>query len=90
LDDGHRAFFDRIEGGGPDGWRFHFFCRDPSAVVLLCAARVGEVGPGDPVSFDAKEFVIRRLRYLERTARLDKPNDWWWWFDWFACQNEDS
>ena len=21
----HRAFFDQIEGGGPDGWRLHFF-----------------------------------------------------------------
>ena len=28
LEQGHRAFFDRIEGGGPDGWRLHFFCHD--------------------------------------------------------------
>ena len=31
LEQGHRAFFDRIEGGGPDGWRLHFFCRDTAA-----------------------------------------------------------
>src|SRR3954453_7350759 len=37
LDADNRAFFDRIEGGGPDGWRLHFFCLDPSAVTLLCA-----------------------------------------------------
>src|ERR1700730_15458930 len=35
LEADHRAFFDRIEGDGPDGWRLHFFCRDPSAVTAL-------------------------------------------------------
>jgi len=42
LDDGHRAFFDRIEGGGADGWRLHFFCLDPSPVTALHDAGVGE------------------------------------------------
>ena len=78
LEDGHRAFFDRVEGGGPDGLRLHFFCLDPSAVTVLRAARVGEVGPGETVHFNAEEFVIQRLRQLERSGRLDKPNDWWW------------
>ena len=81
LDDGHRAFFDRIEGGGPDGWRLHFFCLDPSAVTKLCAAEVGECGPGDPLGFNAGEFVMRRLRQLELSGRLSKQSDWWWWFD---------
>jgi hypothetical protein len=89
LDAGHRAFFDRIEGGGPDGWRLHFFCLDPSAVTLLCAAGVGQCGSGDPASFDAKEFVMRRLRQLERSGCLDRPHDWWWFFDWFVCRNKD-
>jgi hypothetical protein len=80
LDDGHRAFFDRIEGDGPDGWRVHFFCLDP-VVTVLHAAGVGEVGQGKTVHFDAEEFVIRRLHQLERSGRRDKPNDWWWWFD---------
>ena len=35
LEQGHRAFFDRIEGGGPDGWRLHFFCLDPSTLSVL-------------------------------------------------------
>jgi hypothetical protein len=81
LDDGHRAFFDRIEGGGPDGWRLHFFVLDPSAVVLLCGAGVGECGPGDSTSFDAEEFIMRRLRQLERSGRLNSPGDWCWYFD---------
>jgi hypothetical protein len=90
LDGGHRAFIDLIEGDGPDGWRLHFFCLDPSAVTVLHAAGIGEVGPGETVHFDAKEFVIRRLRCLELSGRLNKLNDWWRRFDWFACQNEDS
>jgi hypothetical protein len=81
LDAGHRAFFDRIEGGGPEGWRLHFFCLDPSAVVLLCGAGLGGCGPGDPKSFNAEEFVMRRLCQLEQSGRLDKPSDWWWYFD---------
>jgi hypothetical protein len=81
LDAEHRAFFDRIEGGGPEGWRLHFFLLDPSAVVLLCAAGVGECGPGDPTTFNVEEFVMRRLRQLERSGRLDRPGDWWWYFD---------
>jgi hypothetical protein len=81
LDDGYRAFFDRLEGGGPDGWRLHFFCLDLSAVHVLYGAGLGECGPGEPVTFDAEEFVIRRLRQLEQCGRLDKPNDWWWFFD---------
>jgi hypothetical protein len=81
LDDGHRAFFDRLEGGGPDGWRLHFFCLDQSAIAVLYDAGLGECGPGDPVTLDPEEFVIRRLRQLERCGRLSKPNDWWWFFD---------
>jgi len=81
LDDGHRAFFDRLEGGGPDGWRLHFFCLDQSAIAMLHGAGLGECGPGDPVTFDPEKFVIRRLRQLERCGRLSKPNDWWWFFD---------
>jgi hypothetical protein len=23
---------------------------------------------------------VMRLRQLERSGRLDKQNDWWWWF----------
>ena len=81
LDDGYRAFFDRLEGDGPHGWRLHFFCLDRSAVTALHDADPGECGPGEPVRFDAEEFVIRRLRQLERCGRIAKPTDWCWWFD---------
>jgi hypothetical protein len=81
LDDGYRAFFDRLEGDGPDCWRLHFFCLDPSAIAVLYDAGLGECGPGDPVTLDPEKLVTRRLRQLERCGRLSKPNDWWWWFD---------
>jgi hypothetical protein len=47
----------------------------------LYDAGLGECGPGETVRFDAEEFVMHRLRQLERSRRLDKPADWWWWFD---------
>jgi hypothetical protein len=50
-------------------------------VTVLHVAGVGEVVPGETVHFEAEEFVIHRLRYLERWGRLDKPDDWWWWLD---------
>jgi hypothetical protein len=81
LEDGHRAFFDRLEGGGPDGWRLHFFCLDRSAIAVLYDAGLGECGPGDPVTLDPEKFAARRLRQLERAGRLDKLDDWWWFFD---------
>jgi hypothetical protein len=81
LDDGYRAFFDQLKGDGPDGWRLHFFCLDPSAVAVLYGAGLGECGPGAPVRFDAEEFVTSRLSQLERCGRLSKISDWWWWFD---------
>jgi hypothetical protein len=81
LEQGHRAFFDRIEGGGPDGWRLHFFCRDPATVSVLHGIEVGTCGSGNAVSFDPEQFVMRRLRQLERTGRLDTPQEWWDWDD---------
>ena len=79
LEQGHRAFFDRIEGGGPDGWRLHFFCRDPAAVSVLYDVGVGVCGPGNAVTFDPEQFVMHRLGQLERTGRLDTPDGWWDW-----------
>jgi hypothetical protein len=77
LDDGHRAFFDRVEGGGPDGWRLHFFCYDPATVLLLHDIQVGTCGPGDPVAFDAEKFVMHHLHRLERSGQLASPDKWW-------------
>ena len=61
LEPGHRAFFDRIEGGGPDGWRLHFFCLDPAAVSALHDVGVGACDPGKAVTFDPEQFVMHRL-----------------------------
>ncbi len=40
---------------------------------------VGECGPGKAVTFDPEQFVMHRLRQLERTGRLDMPDGWWDW-----------
>ena len=79
LEPGHHAFFDRIEGGGPDGWRLHFFCREPAAVRVLHDIGVGECGPGNAATFDPEQFVMHRLCQLERTGRLNTPDGWWDW-----------
>ena len=77
LEHGHRAFFDRIAGGVPDGWRLHFFCYDPATILLLYDTPVGKCGPGDPVSFDAERFVVHHLHRLERQGKLGTPDKWW-------------
>ena len=79
VEQGHRTFFDRIEGGGPDGWRLHFFCRDTAAVSVLYDVGVGVCGPGSAVNFDGEQFVMHRLRQLERTDRLHLSYGWWDW-----------
>ena len=71
LYQGHREFFDRLEGGGPDGWRLHFFCRDRAAIGVLYNIGVGECGPGNAVTFDPEQFVMDRLDQLDRTGRLN-------------------
>jgi hypothetical protein len=77
LEAGHRAFFDRIEGGGRDGWRLHFFCHDPATVLLLHDIQVRTCGPGNPVAFDAEKFVMHHLRRLKRLGQLATPDKWW-------------
>jgi hypothetical protein len=81
LDAGHRAFFDHIEGAGPAGWRMHFFILDQSGAAVLRDAGLGESGPGDAASFNAQDLVMSRLRRLERARRLNRPGDWWSFFD---------
>lgn len=77
LEAGHSAFFDRMEGGGPDGWRLHFFCLDPSAIKLLHRIPVGQCGPANPMTFDPDRFVMHHLRRLERQGLLGAPHKWW-------------
>jgi hypothetical protein len=71
LEPGHRAFFDRIEGGGPDGWRFHFFCLDQTAVSVLYNIGVGECGTGNAVTFDPRAVKCSQLKH--QLARALKP-----------------
>jgi len=82
LEQGHRAFFDRIEGGGPDGWRLHFFCLDRSALSVLRGVSVGEFSPGNPATFNPEAFVLRRLRQMEKTGHLGRSDEWWEWDSW--------
>jgi hypothetical protein len=77
LEAGHCAFFDRTEGGGPDGWRLHFFCYHPATVLVLHDIPVGQCGPGDPVTFDAERFIMHHLRRLERQGLLGTRDRWW-------------
>jgi hypothetical protein len=77
LEHGHRAFFDRLEGGGPDGWRLHFFCYDPAAVLLLHDIPIVGCGRGDPRGFDPEKFVLHHLRRLERMGLLGTADRWW-------------
>jgi hypothetical protein len=79
LEQGYRLFFDQIEGGGPDGWRLHFFCRDAEAVRVLHGVGVGACGPGCAVTFDPKQFAIHRFRQLGRTDRLHSSYGWCDW-----------
>ena len=79
LEQGHRAFFDRVEGGGPKGWRLHFFCLDPAALSILYDVGVGVCGPGKAATFDAEQFVMHRVLQLERIGRLNTPDGWWDW-----------
>ena len=62
LEEGHRAFFDRIEGRGPDGLQLRFFCRDAEAVRVLHGVGEGACGPGCAVTFDPKQFAMHRFR----------------------------
>ena len=61
---GYRCFLDRMEPDPEGGWRLHFFVADDAALALLDELTEGDVGPGDPVSFDPGRFVLERIRHL--------------------------
>ena len=55
------------------------FCLDPSALSVLRNVCVGECRPRDPATFDPEAFVLRRLRQMERTGHLGRPDTSWDW-----------
>ena len=61
---GYHRFLDHLESDPAGGRRLHFFVFDEAALPLLDELTEGLCGPGDPVSFDAEEFVLERIRHL--------------------------
>jgi hypothetical protein len=64
VERGHHRFLHHLEADPAGGWRLHFFVADVAALTLLDELTEGTCGPGDPVSFNPKEFVSERLRHL--------------------------
>jgi hypothetical protein len=81
LEQGHRAFFERVEVCGSDGWRLQFFSLYP-VISVLDAVGVGECVPGVSAAFELEKFVLHRLPQMEGCGYLARTNDWW---DWESC-----
>jgi hypothetical protein len=78
LDDaGYRRFLDPIEGSIVGDWRIHFFFDEQDAVPLLAEITEGVIGPGETIAIDAKAFIARQLRRLEKYDRLTGRHPWW-------------
>jgi hypothetical protein len=75
---GHSQFLDYVEGDPAGGWRIHLFLRDAGAISIIALFTEGDMGPGDPVHFDPRQFVQRRL---ERLGILGRLTDGRGWFD---------
>jgi len=72
----HRQFLDYVEGDPGGRWRIHLFLGDEDAIVLLPKITTGYVGCGDPVAFDPRAFIERRLSCIEKCYRLTGRYDW--------------
>jgi hypothetical protein len=73
---GHHRFLDRLEADPAGGWRIHLFLLDRDGIPLLVSITDGAVGPGDPVRFDPKAFVERRLQRLKKSHRIMSRYPW--------------
>ena len=73
---GHSQFLDYVEGDPSGGWRIHLFLCDASAISIIPLITEGDVGPGDPVRFDPRQFVQRRLERLGILRRLADRRGW--------------
>jgi len=73
---GHQQFLDYVEADPAGGWLIHLFLIDADAIVLLPTITTGNVGPGDPIAFDPRAFIERRLSSIEKCYRLTRRYDW--------------
>jgi len=73
---GCSTFLDRVEGIIGDRWRIHLFLADEAVGQMLPALTVGEVGTGDPSTFDPRQFVERRIERVKNTHRLTGRYEW--------------
>ena len=64
VEHGHHRFLHHLEPDPAGGWRLHIFFADDTAIAILDELTERPSGPGDAVSFDAKEFVAQRVRHL--------------------------
>jgi hypothetical protein len=76
LGKGHQQFLDFVEADPVGGWRIHLFLGDEDAIVLVPTITMGYVGFGDPVAFDPRAFIERRLSCIEKCYRLTGRYDW--------------
>ena len=60
ADHGYRCLH-HLEADPEGGWRLHIFVADDDALALLDEITEGKCGAGDPVTFDADEFLRDRL-----------------------------
>ena len=77
-DHGYNRFLDRVEGVSDDGWRIYLFLADGAAIGLLPQITNGTVGPGNPIKFEPRRFVERRLQSI---SKLHQRTGRWNWQD---------
>ena len=64
VEHGHHRFLHHLEPDPEGGWRLHIFLSEDAAAALLDELIEDACGPGDAVSFNAKKFVLERIRHL--------------------------
>jgi len=76
IEAGHHQFLDLVEADPAGGWRIHLFLADDAVVGLMQEITDGVIGTGDPVRYDPKAFVERRLQRLKKSDRLMSRYPW--------------
>jgi hypothetical protein len=76
IEAGHHEFLDHVEADPAGGWRIHLFLADGAAIGLMPEITDGMVGPGDPVNFNPRTLIERRLQRLKNSHRLMTRYPW--------------